>query len=152
MECVTKLLKILTNTKHNKIRFNAICAIKNIMFYSNSNRDIKKTIMKKFTYDLLLSYLDDEDIAIQEQALLIFRVLLFKASEDIEEVFSHCSARLLPKVEEKLNSGNVDILIQSLYILCNISAGSEKHKSIFQNYGFMPKISNYLVIINNIGT
>jgi hypothetical protein len=145
MECVTKLLKILTNTKHNKIRFNAICAIKNIMFYSNSNRDIKKNIMKKFTYDLLLTYLDDEDITIQEQALLIFRVLLYKSSEDIEEVFSHCSSKLLAKVEEKLNSNNVDIIIQSLYILCNISAGSDKHKNIFQHYGFMPKISQFIV-------
>ena len=153
LECVSKLLKILTNTKHNKIRFNSIFSIKNIFFYissnlsGSSNRDIKRQIMKKISYDFLLNLLDDEDIGIQEQALLIFRVLLFKTSEDVEEVFTNCKVKLLKKVEEKLNASNSqDILLQSLYILCNISTGLEKHKSALldEKFLFLNKISFYL--------
>lgn len=147
MDCISKLLKILLNTKHNKIRFNSICAIKNIMFYSNQNqtREIKKSIMKKFTYEYLLTLLDDEDISIQEQALLIVRFLLFKTSDDIEEVFHNCKTKLLKKLEEKLNDQNPDIILQSLYVLLNISVGNEKQKNTIQDKTFLRKISEYLV-------
>lgn len=83
---INKLFKILNNNKHSKIRYNAICAIKNIIYNLNSNREIKKTIMKKITYDVLLTLIDDEEITIQEQVLLIFRALVYKTAEDIEEV------------------------------------------------------------------
>jgi hypothetical protein len=99
--------------------------------------------MKKITYDLVLSLLDDEDVGIVEQALLIFRVLLMKSQEDIEEVFTHCKIRLLKKVEEKLNSSNnTDILIQSLYILCNIAAGNDKQKSVV--FDFIAKVAGHI--------
>lgn len=148
LECVSKLLKILNNTKHNKIRYNAICAIKNIMFYVSSNRDTKKAIMKKVGYENLINFLDDEDYTIQEQALLIFRALLFKSTEDIEEVFSNCKAKLLKKVEEKLNSGNLEIILQTLYILCNISTGNEKQKAVVMETNFLKKVVSFLELNN----
>ena len=42
--------------------------------------------MKKLTYETLLSLIDDEEVSIQEQSLLIFRVLVYRTPEDIEEV------------------------------------------------------------------
>lgn len=42
--------------------------------------------MKKITYETLLTLIDDEEILIQEQVLLIFRALVYRTSEDIEEV------------------------------------------------------------------
>jgi hypothetical protein len=147
IECISKLLKIFSNTKHNKIRYNAICAIKNIMYYSSQKPEVKKGIMKKMTYDLLLNLLDDEDVGIQEQVLLILRVLVFKSTEEIEEVFSNCKVKLLKKIEEKLACNNPDLILQSLYVLCNISTGLEKQKSVVLDPVFLKRISAFLVRI-----
>jgi hypothetical protein len=103
--------------------------------------------MKKVTYDFLINLLDDEDNTIQEQVLLIFRVLLFKTTEDIDEVFNNCKVKLLKKLEEKLNSTNSDVILQSLYVICNIATGNEKHKSVVIDKPFMRKISTFLVYI-----
>lgn len=150
IECISKLLKIISYTKHAKIRFNSICSIKNIMFYTTNLqnfKDIKKSIMKKITYDFILNLLDDEEVNVQEQALLIFRVLLYKTHEDIDEVFNNCKAKLLKKLEEKLKSTNNDVICQSLYVLCNISTGNEKQKSVVTEKCFLKKISEGLVKI-----
>ena len=155
LDCITKILKILNSTKHNKIRFNCIFSIKNILYYissnlsGNSNRDLKRQIMRKITYECLLNLLEDDDNSIVEQVLLIFRVLLYKTSEDIEEVFSNCKTKLLKKIEEKLSAihcSTPDITLQSLYILCNISAGAEKYKAVItdERSGFMSKVSTYV--------
>ncbi len=165
VECISRLLKIFKATTHKKIRFNSVCAMKNIIFSVNSNRDIKKNIMKKITYDTLLSLLDDQDIAIQEQALLIFRVLLYKSFEDIEEVFSHCKDKLLSNILKKLNdkSSSNDIIVHSLYILSNISSGNNKQKSVIDK-SFLERILYYagskvtnirlvcMIILNNLLT
>lgn len=165
VECISRLLKIFKATTHKKIRFNSVCAMKNIIFSVNSNRDIKKNIMKIITYETLLSLLDDQDIAIQEQALLIFRVLLYKSFEDIDEVFSHCKDQLLSNILKKLNDKNStnDIIVHSLYILSNISSGNNKQKSVIDK-SFLERIFYYagskvtnirlvcMIILNNLLT
>jgi hypothetical protein len=103
--------------------------------------------MKKITYDLLMTVLDDEDTHVQEQGLLIVRHLLFKGPEDIEEVFNNIKARLLKKLEEKLYATNKDIIVQTLYVLCNISSGNDKHKAAV--FDFVPKISAFLDSADN---
>ena len=85
----TKLTKISINAKDGRLRYNSICGLKNIIFFSNSNKEIKKSIMKKVSYDTLFSFIDDKDCLIQEQILLILRSLLFKNAEDIDEVCIH---------------------------------------------------------------
>jgi hypothetical protein len=87
--------------------------------------------MKKITYETLLSLLDDSDKVIQVQALLMFRVLLFKSSEDIDEVFSHCKEQLMTSLLCKLNEGNInsDVVVHSLYVLSNVSSGNSKQKA-----------------------
>lgn len=89
IDYINKLFHILNNNKHSKIRYNAVCAIKNIIYSLNTNRDTKKNIMKKITYDTLLTLIDDEEVSIQEQSLLIFRVLVYRTPEDIEEALKY---------------------------------------------------------------
>jgi hypothetical protein len=60
--------------------------LKNLVFFSVNNKEGKKIVIKKLTYNTLLNLLDDPELTIQEQALLIFRFLLYKTAEDIEEV------------------------------------------------------------------
>ena len=147
VDCVGKLLKILSTTKHNKIRSNAVFALKNIIYSSNAQRDIKKAIMKKITYDYLIELCNDEDYSIQVQALYIFRILVNATAEDIEEVFSNCKTKLMKIIENKLELVNQDIISHSLFILCVISSGNEKQKSVIIEFGFLKKIFEYLVIL-----
>jgi hypothetical protein len=156
IDCISKLLKILSTTKHSKIRLNSIFSIKNILYYISSMstnvnyKDIKKSIMKKITYDYLLNLLDDEDTGIQEQALIIIRFLLHKTPDDIDEVFNNCKNKLIKKIEEKIKSDNQDLVLQTLYVLMNISNGNEKHKSVLLDNIFMNRISQ-LMMLDNIG-
>jgi len=114
------------------------------MYYSNNSKEIKKTIMKKLGYETLMSLLDDEDIGIQEQALLILRCLLFKSTDDIEEVLSNCKTKLTKRLEDKLFSANEDIVLYTLYVLVNIATGNDKHKMLVLN-SFVKKIAELLV-------
>ena len=147
---ISKLKEIFLKSTHSKIRFNSICAIKNIFYSVNSKNEIKKNIVKKITYDFLLELLDDNDIQIQIQSLLIFRVLLFKNKEDIEDVFSNCKDKLLHKILEKISNKKIseEIIIHSLYVLSNISNGSENQKKSITK-PFLEQIVN-LVNHNNI--
>ena len=131
VECVNRLMKIFKTTTHKKIRLNAVFALKNVLYSLNSNFEMKKSLMKKITYETLLSLLDDNDKVIQVQALLMFRVLLFKSSEDIDEVFSHCKEQLMTSLLCKLNEGNInsDVVVHSLYVLSNVSSGNSKQKA-----------------------
>ena len=131
VECVNRLMKIFKTTTHKKIRLNAVFALKNILYSLNSNFEMKKSLMKKITYETLLNLLDDSDKVIQVQALLMFRVLLFKSSEDIDEVFSHCKEQLMTSLLCKLNEGNInsDVVVHSLYVLSNVSSGNSKQKA-----------------------
>lgn len=165
VECVSRLIKIFKATTHKKIRFNSVCAMKNIFFSVNSNREIKKNIMRKITYETLLTLLDDPDSSIQEQSLLIFRVLLYKSPEDIEEVFYNCKEQLLKKILSNLDNKEscIDIIVHSLYVLSNISSGNNKQKSVI-NEEFLKKIIYWssskvpniklvcMIILNNLLT
>ena len=130
LECVNRLVKIFKTTTHQKIRFNSIFAIKNILYSVNMNKEVKKNIMKKITYNVLIDLLKDPDIKIVEHTLLIFRILLYKTSDDIEEVLSNCKEQLLSNISEKLNNSNTEynIILNSLYVLSNISNGKENQK------------------------
>lgn len=101
--------------------------------------------MKKLTYELLINLLDDEEVTIQEQALMIFRCLLFKNSEDVEEVLENCKSELLKKLEEKIYCANDEVLIHTLYVMANLAAGNDKHKMLVIS-SFIKRISELLVI------
>ena len=57
----------------------------------------------------------------------------------------NCKEKLLKKLEEKLEFQNNDIILQSLYILCNISTGNEQHKNLIFETIFIHKILKFLV-------
>jgi len=102
--------------------------------------------MKKITYDFLVELCNDEDYSIQVQALYIFRILVNSTSDDIEEVFSNCKAKLMKIIETKLELVNQEIISHSLFILCVISSGNDKQKNTIIEFGFLKKIFDYLVI------
>jgi hypothetical protein len=111
---------------------------------SSSSREIKKAAMKKITYEFLMSLLDDEDPSVQDQALIIFRSLLQRSADDIDEVLSNCKGKLIKKLEEKLNGENLDLIIQSLYVMLSISNGNDKQKNLLMDKTVLKKISYFL--------
>ena len=162
-ENVNRLVKIFKTTTHQKIRYNSLFALKNILYSVNTNKDYKKNIMKKVTYNLLIDSLKDSDSKIVEQSLLIFRILLYKNPEDIEEVLSNCKEQLLNSIYEKLNNTNTElnIILSSLYVLSNISYGKDNQKKSL-SLELIQKVIEYvehpfisiryvsLIILNNL--
>ena len=162
-ENVNRLVKIFKTTIHQKIRYNSLFALKNILYSVNTNKDYKKNIMKKVTYNLLIDSLKDSDSKIVEQSLLIFRILLYKNPEDIEEVLSNCKEQLLNSIYEKLNNTNTElnIILSSLYVLSNISYGKDNQKKSL-SLELIQKVIEYvehpfisiryvsLIILNNL--
>ena len=144
-ENVNRLVKIFKTTIHQKIRYNSLFALKNILFSVNTNKDYKKNIMKKVTYNLLIDSLKDSDSKIIEQSLLIFRILLYKGQDDIEEVLSNCKEQLLNSIFEKLNNPNTElnIILSSLFILSNISYGKDNQKKSI-SLELIQKVIEYL--------
>ena len=144
-ENVNRLVKIFKTTTHQKIRYNSLFALKNILYSVNTNKDYKKNIMKKVTYNLLIDSLKDSDSKIIEQSLLIFRILLYKGQDDIEEVLSNCKEQLLNSIFEKLNNPNTElnIILSSLFILSNISYGKDNQKKSI-SLELIQKVIEYL--------
>ena len=64
-----------------EIKFAAICTLKNLLF--KCPRDVKSHVMKELQWARLLSYTTDKTIKVAEQALIAYRNLLYKTSEDI---------------------------------------------------------------------
>ena len=162
-ENVNRLVKIFKTTTHQKIRYNSLFALKNILYSVNTNKDYKKNIMKKVTYNLLIDSLKDSDSKIVEQSLLIFRILLYKNPEDIEEVLSNCKEQLLTNIYEKLNNTNTEsnIILSALFVLSNISYGKDNQKKSL-SLELIQKVIEYvehpfisiryvsLIILNNL--
>jgi len=63
----------------------------------------------------------------------------------LTKVFVNCKEKLLSKFDSKLNTPNTDILLQSLYILCNIATGNEQQKNIVFEHKFFNRIVKFLV-------
>ncbi|KAJ3093849.1 hypothetical protein HDU97_008938 [Phlyctochytrium planicorne] len=108
-----------------------------------ADSDIKEKVMAALTWEGLRRLIDDNELCIQEQALNLLRNLACKKESDIEDVFNGLNESVLMSVlEGKLcwaseelkkgvipSSGIDDIILQTLYVIVNISTGSERHKS-----------------------
>ncbi|KAL7746723.1 hypothetical protein RI367_007885 [Sorochytrium milnesiophthora] len=125
---VEKLVALATSTDNN-VRLNAVWALKNLVY--NAPSMTKFAVMSKLTYSQLLSLLNDTEVSIQEQALNLLRNLVCGSEEvDVAAVFvGFGEGTLLSMVESKLQSPNTDIAYQALYIVVNMSTGSERHKN-----------------------
>ena len=123
---VEKLVE-LSRSADVSLRMNAVWALKNLLYQSDS--DIKQSVMEKLGFKALEALIEDTDIRIQEQALNLLRNLACKNEADIELCFNGFGPENLVRlVEKKLVSQNEDIVLQSLYVVVNISTGSEGHK------------------------
>ncbi|KAF9101892.1 hypothetical protein BGX27_011284 [Mortierella sp. AM989] len=125
----------------NVVRLNAVWAIKNLVF--EADPDVKETVMRQFGYHNLARLLNDDELAIQEQALNLVRNLVCKKEQDIDQVFNGLGhGQLLGIIEDKLTWDDQRLLEHALYVLANIATGSEYHK---QSIMKRPAILKYVL-------
>jgi hypothetical protein len=124
------ILTSLTKSCEIMLRLNAVWAIKNLLFQSDS--EVKKIVIGKLGWDTVCQLAYDPDNGVEEQGLNLIRNLVCGKQEDIEYVFNGIGNRLIPLLEQKLHSSDSAIL-QALYVIVNISTGSENHKTAIMN-------------------
>ncbi|XP_022856035.1 armadillo repeat-containing protein 8-like [Olea europaea var. sylvestris] len=127
---LVQLLKSMDPT----IRFNAMWALKNLIFLVNSM--CKEEILLELSPSILISLICDPETSVQEQALALVRNLVDGAIDSVEYVFSE-EGLLLNAIGRQLQSASkVEVLIQGMYVLNNVASGNEFHKEAVMNLLF----------------
>eukprot|EP01135_Chromosphaera_perkinsii_P005385 Nk52_evm66s343 gene=Nk52_evmTU66s343 len=125
---VSKLVTLAQSMDYT-LRLNSVWALKNLLFQADSA--VKEHVMEKLGYDTLLGLLEDEQVNIREQALTLLRNLAYGGQEDIEKVIRGAGPRLLEILESRLsNTQHTKCVEQTLFVVCNIATGNEKHKNM----------------------
>ncbi|KAJ6409137.1 hypothetical protein OIU84_008769 [Salix udensis] len=120
-----KQLVQLTKSMHSTVRFNALWALKNMMFLADDR--CKEGIFLELTGSLLASLISDPEPCVQEQALALVRNLVDGCIKSIEYVFAE-DGTLLDAVGRQLHNVSDEVGIQGMYLLGNVASGNELHK------------------------
>ncbi|KAG5238408.1 armadillo repeat-containing protein [Salix suchowensis] len=120
-----KQLVQLTKSMHSTVRFNALWALKNMMFLADDR--CKEGIFLELTGSLLASLISDPEPCVQEQALALVRNLVDGCIKSIEYVFAE-DGTLLDAVGRQLHNVSDEVGIQGMYLLGNVASGDELHK------------------------
>ncbi|KAJ6692014.1 ARMADILLO REPEAT-CONTAINING PROTEIN 8 [Salix purpurea] len=120
-----KQLVQLTKSMHSTLRFNALWALKNMMFLADDR--CKEGIFLELTGSLLASLMSDPEPCVQEQALALVRNLVDGCIKSIEYVFAE-DGTLLDAVGRQLHNVSDEVGIQGMYLLGNVASGNELHK------------------------
>eukprot|EP00898_Chlorokybus_atmophyticus_P004381 jgi/Chlat1/4944/Chrsp32S04940 len=122
-------LPILVAHAHSmepQLRVLSVKTIENLLF--SSTVQVKEQVMAALTYPALLDLLQDPEEEAQEHAVAALRNLVFGQPEDVDRVLLFENGALLRVVERTLLSRRHEILLQSLYCICNIAAATEAAK------------------------
>ncbi|PAV23692.1 ARM repeat-containing [Pyrrhoderma noxium] len=113
------------------LKLSAIWAIKNILYKATTEE--KKSIMKQLGWDYLKAYLSDPRNEILEQALNICANIA-SSETDVTLLFDHLEGTQLMDLLADAQDRSVDeVTTQATLLLCNISNGSDKHRSYVLN-------------------
>jgi hypothetical protein len=144
----------LTHSKTPDLKFAATFSIKNLLF--KNTKDIRHNVMKEFSMERLLELLDDAEAKVADQGLMIVRNLLYHTEADVQQVLTDAGPRLLDKLELFLKSGggtkeqqDQKLVVQALWVLCNIASGNQKHKKIVLEDRFLLRALELLKTSDN---
>eukprot|EP01095_Lingulamoeba_sp_RSL-Kostka_P009050 TRINITY_DN3091_c0_g1_i2.p1 TRINITY_DN3091_c0_g1~~TRINITY_DN3091_c0_g1_i2.p1 ORF type:complete len:227 (+),score=44.20 TRINITY_DN3091_c0_g1_i2:189-869(+) len=132
-------LSNLCVSEHPVLRLNSTWALKNLIYVAST--EIKQTVIDSLSFETLWSLLDDE-IEIQVQSLTFLRNITYR---DASLVFQHIETdKLLQMIEKKLSSTYLEIIRQTLFVICNISA-NENYKNIIMSTKILTLIKDLLI-------
>lgn len=121
-----KQLVQLSKSMDSTIRLNAVWALRNLMFLVDSR--CKDGIYLELTASTLTSLICDPKPSVQEQALALVRNLVDGPVDSVEYVLAE-DGLLLHAVGRQLRSASKpEVLIQGMYVLCNMASGNVLHK------------------------
>lgn len=131
---INTLTKLL-GCEDTEVRKNALWALKNLLFKSDSAA--KRSVITELGYDRLHALCLDRDAAIRHLAMAVVRNLASSGSADarsrqLDLLLSSAGDRLIALLTQALSAdaGNSDVAEQALYVVCNIASGTEKHKAM----------------------
>ncbi|KDN47725.1 ARM repeat-containing protein [Tilletiaria anomala UBC 951] len=125
---LAKLVTLAKVEKNESIRLNALWALKNILY--SSDTETKKTVVEALTFHFIADLARARSAAIQEQALNIIRNLASSREADIELAMQGFGEdKLFELIENVIWAGGEDAVIEhAAFILVNIATGSEDHR------------------------
>ena len=130
-----EILAQYARSAHGAVRLNALCAIKNAVWDSDSS--LKERMMDLFGWDYLAEMTRSPDVSIQRQALNIVRNLMsspFATTDcaDIEMTLTRLGEeRLFGAIDNAVWSLQNDAATeQAAFILANLASGSDRHRAL----------------------
>eukprot|EP00871_Galdieria_phlegrea_P000534 jgi/Galph1/1481/GphlegSOOS_G177.1 len=130
---ISTLLKLwLSGDK--SLQYYSLWAIKNLLFLSESK--IKRRIIEEMGMDAIFALFEKgEEYSIQEQGMNLLRNLtctfsIENESDAATDLIGEYSERLVSCIQDALQAPCTEVVLQALYVICNFSVGSERHKRV----------------------
>jgi len=142
-DCYVNAIIDFIQSKYQSLKYRAIFALKNLLFMATI--EIKQLVLSKLPLTNFVELFDDENTAVQEQAMCAV-INLVNESQDWfnEELNKYGLERIMQKLEEKLSYTIPSVVSKALYLLCGIANSSEKHKQLIVNSPLMKLSLNML--------
>ncbi|BFZ65059.1 hypothetical protein YB2330_006222 [Saitoella coloradoensis] len=128
-----EILRILRTQVHDNepaLRLNAIWTLKHLFYKQKTS--VKQSVLQNLGLEIFMERINDDDIAIQEQALDCFQNLTADGAENLDLLFSVLSPKaLLDLILEKLQPGAPHQLVEpAIFILVHIAVGNDSHRNL----------------------
>ncbi len=125
------LARLVAYAKHDQseaIRLNALWALKNVLF--SSDTETKAVVAEALSFAFLAALIEEKNPAVQEQALNIVRNLASSREADLDLTLKGFGEERLFSLLEKViwDRGEASAVEHAAYILVNIASGSEAHR------------------------
>lgn len=129
-----ELLVKMLHSDDPELRTNALWSLKNLLF--KADLQTKQSVMSQLGYVHLQKLCRDMQPRVRELAMTILRNLASSRSgglknAEVDALFAASGGNFLSILSDtlKMDSSNLNIAVQALYVVCNIAAGTEHHKA-----------------------
>lgn len=128
-----EILVGLLGSEDGEVRRNALWALKNLLFKAAA--DLKSVILSSIGFKCLYELVTDGDYEIRKLAMTVLRNLAYsptvnKQNEHLDALFAVTGSNFISVLSDELKSETtIELAVQTLYVVCNIAAGAERHKT-----------------------
>lgn len=134
-----KQLVELSESMDSTVRLNAVWALRNLMFLVDNR--CKEGIFLELRALTLISLVCDPSASVQEQALALVCNLVNGPADSIDYVFTDDGVLLNAVGRQLWSASKPEVLVQGMYVLCNVASGKEFHKEAVMQQ-LLPQGSN----------
>lgn len=124
----------LLESRDLEVRKNCLWALKNLLY--KADLKMKNSVLSKLGSDSLELLFADKDPKIRSLAMTVMRNFACSPSageqnEQLDALFSATGKKLTAMLSDALrvDSTNIEMAVQALYVVCNIASGTEQHKA-----------------------